>query len=266
MESTLSLGYADLLGEVGLFLGYGRGTVFGDPAWSTPQQNAIESCVRSGLRQFYFPTAVEGGSPYDWSFLKPVATLSLASGANTLPLPDDYGSFEGQIMISTSAGNQYWPVALVGIGQVYAAQSWQPTTTGRPEICCEEPVKGTTPTAGQRFQLRFWPKADTAYILQFQYYLLPEALSGASPYTYGGMAHAETILESCLAIAEQRLDDSSTVHSMKFAERLLASIGVDRRSKPQTLGYNRDCSDWRHQGWRNRDFGQNGITYKGVQY
>lgn len=264
MESTLSLAFADLEGEVGLFLGYGRGAAFDDPAWSTPQQNAIDSCVKSGLRQFYFPTAVEGGSPYDWSFLKPVATLSLAGAANVLPLPDDYGSFEGQITISTSGGNQYWPVALVGIGQVYAAQARQPTTTGRPEICCEEPIKGTTPQAGQRFQLRFWPTADTAYTLQFQYYLLPEALSGASPFTYGGMAHAETILESCLAIAEQRLDDSSTVHSMKFAERLLASIGVDRRSKPQTLGQNLDRSDWIHRGYRDRQF--NGITYKGVSY
>jgi hypothetical protein len=265
LESTLSLAYADLLGEVGLFLGYGRGAAFGDPPWSTPMQNAIESCVRSGLRQFYFPTAVEGGSPYDWSFLKPVATLSLAATKTTLPLPDDYGSFEGQITISTPAGNQYWPVNLVGIGQVYAAQARKPTTTGRPEICCEEPVKGTSPTQGQRFQLRFWPAADTAYTLQFQYYLLPEALSGSSPFTYGGMAHAETILESCLAIAEQRLDDSSTVHSMKFQERLLASIGVDRRSKPQTLGYNRDQSDCFNRG-RNRVYGQNGITYKGVQY
>ncbi len=266
MESTLSLKVSDLQAEVGSFLGWGRGAAFGDPTWSAQQQARIDSAVTSGLRQFYFPPPLEGAaSSYDWSFLKPVATLSLALGAKTVPLPDDFGGFEGQISIGSTAGQSYWPIDLVGVGMVYNQQSKLPTTTGRPTMCCQEPLKGTGPLSGQRAQLHFWPTADTAYAIVFQYYLLADALTIASPYAYGGAAHAETVLESCLAVAEERQDDARTVHSQKFMERLAASISWDKKSKPQKLGYNDDRSDWRSPD-RREWAGWPSISYRGVVY
>lgn len=267
-ESSLSLQYKDLAGEVGLFLGFGRGAAIGDPAWSGQQQAAIDSCVRSGLRQFYFPPPIEGTeSSYDWSFLKPVASMGLAQGAVLLALPDDFGGFEGRMTISSPEGQTWWPVELVGIGQVYQRAAQQPNTTGRPLMACLEPLRGTTGTAGQRFQLRFFPVSDQAYTLQFAYYVAADYLDTAFPYHMGGMMHAETVLESCLAIAEQRLDDAMMTHTAKFKERLLASINLDRRMKPQTLGYNRDNSDLLDRGvaGRSRFFGE-GITVQGTQY
>jgi len=59
-EPTLSLSYNDLLGEVGLFLGWGRGAANGEEAWDAHKTAVVESSVRSGLRQFYFPPPPPG--------------------------------------------------------------------------------------------------------------------------------------------------------------------------------------------------------------
>src|SRR5438552_16657040 len=100
-EPTLSLAIDDLRGEVGFFLGFGRGAPKGDATWTTQQLATIDSAVASGLRQFYFPPPVEGqASSYDWSFLKPIVTLAVASQTRTTPLPDDFGGLEGRINLS----------------------------------------------------------------------------------------------------------------------------------------------------------------------
>ncbi len=266
-ESTLSLALDDLAGEVGLFLGYGRGSPLGDPPWNTQQQAAITSCVKSGLRQFYFPPPIEGQeSAYDWSFLKPVASVTFAQGASTIALPDDFGGFEGQITLSSTASQVSWPVDLVHEGTVRQRYSELPNASGRPLIASLQPLKPTTLSSGQRFQLFLFPLADQAYTLQFEYYVLADYLTGLLPYALGGMAHIETILESCLSIAEQRLDDASSVHSMKFKERLLGSISLDRRNKAQKLGYNADRSDRMDQFNRRNHYWDQLTTVNGVQY
>lgn len=264
-ESSLALQYKDLKGEVGLFLGYGRGADFGDPAWSTAQTSAIDSIVRSGLRQFYWPPPLDQkGTSYDWSFLKPTVQLGLASGASVVTLPDDFGGFEGRVTLVSSSAS-YWPVDLVGEGLVRAKHAELPSQTGAPQMIALRPLKGTGATAGQRFELYVWPIADQAYTLAFQYYVAPDYLDTAFPYHWGGAVHSETVLESCLAIAEQRLDDASAVHSAKFQERLAASVAADRKFKSQSLGYNNDLSDGR-QFSRKDQLSQYHVTVNGVLY
>ena len=52
------------------------------------------------------------------------------------------------------------------------------------------------------------------------------------------------ILQSCLAIAEQRFDDNDGPQYKRFIERLAASIIHDRNvSTPDYFGYNGDNSD-----------------------
>ncbi len=103
--------------------------------------------------------------------------------------------------------------------------------------------------------------------MRFQYYLLPDYLTTNYPYALGGMAHAETVLESCLAVMEERLDDITRgqgPHGIAFMGRLAASISMDRKSKAQTLGRNRDGSDdvgLRPDGWNHY---QNAIGYRGL--
>lgn len=263
-ESTLALAYNEVAAEVGSYLGFGRGPNYSDPAWSTRQQNMIDSCVKSGLRQFYCPPPLDGVNTYEWSFLKPTATMTLASGVNTIALPDDFGGFEGVITVS-SPTLVNWPIHVFNEGQIREAYSLNPSITGRPIQAAIVPLRGTTGTTGQRFQLFFFPVPDTNYTVQFQYYLLADFINGTISYAYGGMAHAETILESCLAIAEQRIDGSNTVHSAQFMQRLAASIGKDRQYKAQTLGYNRDNSDG-NPWYRNWNHYADALLVNGQQY
>ena len=269
-ESTLAYKKSDLESEVGLFLGYGRGTEGGDTAWTTAQQAAIESIVKSGQRQVYTNPAVpELGVPaaHNWSFLKPTVSFALASAADTIALPADFGGMDGDDLTLLDSDRPVYRIPLVGEGEIRRQFAIDADATGQPRMAAVRPLKERSGVRGQRFELLLWPIADQAYTVELTYYLLPDALTGDAPYVYGGAAHAETFLESCLSIAEQRLDDAMTVHTEKFKERLAASIAHDRRHKPQHLGYNRDLSDQRRGGWqRQHGRGDLVVTWEGVEY
>ncbi len=263
-ESTLALKKSDLQVSLAVFLGWGRGDAF-DEEQTEYQISRLKEYVDSGCRQFYWPV-LPNGEVYEWSFMKPVATLTLAADASTVQLPDDFGGVEGQITVANADGEGFDRVQFVGIGQVYAKQSALPAATGRPCLACIEPLKGTTNTKGQREQLRVWPIADQTYTISFAYYLLPDCLSDNYPYAYGGAAHAETLLEACKAAAELGEDDQLGVHRQMFAQRLIASANMDRRLKPQLMSYNGDRSDYR-QSERRRWHGEDSqVTYDGVSY
>lgn len=262
-ESNLNLKKSDFEQNVGIFLGWGDGT---SPAWSTTQKNRLKDAVDSGYRQFIVPMADQNGSSHDWSFLRPTLTLDLPSGTQTLPLPDDYGSLDGTITVTQTANAMNWPVQVTGENRIREMYGRLPNASGRPLWAAEVPLKGTTQQKSSRFQLYLYPEPDDDFTLTFAYYLLPEALTDANPYCYGGMQHAETILESCLAIAEERINDvQGGLHAGKFRERLAASVAIDRRNKAQLVGYNGDRSDNRSLGywpWR-AGYLDSQITYYG---
>ena len=263
MNSTLVLKKLDFKVKTALYLGWGRGSDYSETAWTSRQDADLQEFVDSALRQFYFPF-LEGGETYDWGFLKPTATVTLKSGDSTVLLPDDCGGVMGKLTATVSGESSGVSLDFGPIGDVYQKHHDLPEATGWPEICCVEPVKGTTYVSGQRHQIKVWPIADQAYVLNFQYYLVPDALSDASPYAYGGPAHTETILEGCLAMAEQRRDDLKGLHTQNFQERLKASIAMDRKLKPRQLGYCGDSSDYgRTRFWLHRPVT---VTFNGVAY
>lgn len=267
MESTLAIAVTELQATVGDFLGWGRGASYGDAAWSSQQQFAIDSICKSGIRRVLRPKPVEGSpSTYDWTWSKPTATLVLANGSQTVPLPDDFGEIEGTLTLLNKQGMQWFPVKIINEGMIRQAFSLTPTRTGRPLNAAVQRLKATTGSQGQRAQLFVFPTADSDYTLQFQYYVLPDYINGAFPYPMGGAGMAELYIESCLALAEQRYDDAESVHRAEYERQLAAAIGADRRNKPQTLLYNGDRSDAMegrgYPSWHLQDR----ILYNGVQY
>lgn len=267
-ESTLSLALTDLEQTVGDFLGYGRGTAGGDSAWTARQQADITEAVKSGQRQVYFTVAVpELGIPagYDWSFLRPTATLTLESGAATLLLPDDFGGLTGEITLSAD-GSSWRQLRPYPVGTVYGRQQSLPDTTGCPTVCCVEPVKGTSALKSSRQQLRFWPTADQAYTLKVSYSVLPDALDGTRAYAYGGAQHAELLRAACRKAAEETFDDSRAVWAAIFREQLAAAVAQDRRQKPQRFGYNGDRHPWEDGTPSGGRAGFPGVTINGVLY
>lgn len=259
MASTLAAQLADLQADISFYLGYPRGAAYGEEEPNDAQSNAVARCVKGGLRKVYH-------CGYTWSFLKPVASLTLPADTSELLMPPDFGSPEGNITVYLSTGVQWWPVPIVGIGMVYSNQAQLPDTTGRPLMACVEPLKGTSVNESQRWQMRLFPISDQAYTLQFAYNINPDYLTGSNPYPYGGPEHAETFLEACLSVAELILDDKQGVHAAEFARLLTVSMSLDRRNKGQLLGPNADRSDGRTD-WRNRwQHYQDTILVDGVQY
>lgn len=261
MESSLSLARSSYQSAVAREIGFSPTST----DWTDAEAAVVNDCVDSGLRQFYFP-AMPDGRVYEWSFLKPTRTLTLAASANHLDLPDDFGNLSGPITVSQTNAVTATAMYPGAIADILTQRAIDSVSTGQPQLMAVVPLKGTDITESQRFRLEVWPTADVAYSLNVSFSLLPEALSGSRPYAYGGVAHVETILESCLSIAEQRVNNEMGVHTQKFQERLAASVSYDMRLKPAALGYNGDGSDrlpWQ-QPWDYRS--EATVTFNGTQW
>ena len=256
-EPSLSLTYFDYRAEVGSHLGYGRGNEGGntDPAWTDSQLKAVNMAVAAGQRQFYNPPILEGErSSHRWTFLKPVASLALANGAQTVKMPSDFGGFEGPITVTVSGGTVLNPIPLIGEGVIRQSYAESASATGMPQAAALQPLKGVGVNESSRWQLYVWPQSDDAYTLKFPYYLLPDAISGAKPYSYGGQAHVETVLASCLAAAEFYKDNAMGVCHARWMDRLAVSVSIDRDMQPQYMGYNGDRSGGQRYGRQFRDY------------
>jgi hypothetical protein len=272
----LTIAFRELQGEIGLQAGWGRGTYFGDPDWAadgSPQgsqrkQQAIDSATKKGMRRFYFSAMAPGeATAHDWSFLRPTASLALPAGGTEVQLPEDFAGLEGTSeILASSTETMPRPLQVVGVGKIRSAFADQPSETGPPRMVAVAPLKGTAFNAGQRFQLQIYPLADQAYTLEVEYYILPDYLSGALPFAYGGTAHSGTILEACLAAWERDMDGKIAEHEAHYQQLLAASISYDRNLKAQVIGFNLDGSDDRGRRRNRREYEGAFATFSGVLY
>lgn len=303
-ESTNSLTFLQLKQEVGYFAGFTRI----DTNWSAAQKSLIEFIVQQGIKRFYFPPpTIRNGKPHEWSFLKPVNSISVfgdidegtatvtgvhSAGTTTITasiasfyesmvgmtlviaaigsyeitgytsstvisvsgsatcsgkkfsltttsnfrLPDNFGGMEGDLTFNPDEG--WTPVKIVSEAQIRKRRQVD-GVTGRPQIAAIRPV--SAPATGQRFELMVWPEPDDVYVLSYKMTTLMNQLTDTQ-YPLGGMAHSETILESCLAAAELKLKDlAEGPHWVAFLRALEGSVALDGRANtPEYLGYNGD--------------------------
>lgn len=231
---SLGLTLHSLRAEVADFLGIGR-----DAAnWSADEIARLDSYIASGLRSFYYPPSVQGERPHQWSFFKPVYTLTLTVGTSAYDMPADFAYLAGPVTLSD--GTRQWSVRLAGETQVRGAALLASTV---PRYVAVVP-KVSTGAAEQGYQLLVSPPPDVAYVLTFRYAVMPQAFSTYRPVPLGGAVHAETIREACLAAAETDADDTVGAHAAKFEQRLTASIQQDKAvSTADYYGYNGDRSN-----------------------
>lgn len=268
MESTLADNYRILIGEVGDNLGYGKGADNGEEAWNDNTHGRLKAYVKSGLRRFYFPPPDASGESYNWSFLRPFASLTLTSGSETVDLPDDFGGVEGSVLVHGVTATTNLKASFDISGRAREMHAHYPSATGFPRVGEIEHTRGTTQYRSNRARLVVWPTPDAAYTLKFHYSIIPEMLTGNLPYAYGGTEHAETLLLSCLSVAEERAEDlrpQDRVHGPAFMVALRGSISRDRLRKGDTVGLMRDLSDGQEdrRGDRWRRFGYAPLTYNG---
>lgn len=242
-EPTLAEDRSGIRSKVGYHLGYQRDAT----AWNDDQADDVDACLQSGQRMVY-------NCGYDWAWLKPVAALTLAEGASSVRLPDDYAAADGPVVVSTADSS--WSISLLlGPWQpIYEGRARQADRTGPPLCLSHQPVKGTSLATGQRFEFQVFPAADQDYTLTFAYRVNADAFDAANPFPYGGAQHAELFLQACKAAAERDIDNippgtPAAVHQASFGQMLEQAKQLDRRTKPHTVGYNRDMSDRRRRGW-----------------
>ena len=335
-EPTLSLNWDGIRNEVYEFLFGGNDEGYTSET-DTDRTRLIERVCESGLRQFYGPPPMEGRT-HDWSFLMPVATLSLnasystgtiaaTSGVVTLSggtfpawaasgeinvngtnytvntrdsgtqvtlddtssasdvsalttyslhqddydLPDDFGNILGTLTYA-QADNALQPVELVGEGRLRELRQRDYNVTyisEDPFYAAIRPKARTSTTSGTRYELMFWPDVTASATLSYRYRVLPDKpVSGpgsAGDRVHGVTQHGETILYSCLAEAERRMDGERGVMYQTFMEYLATSITRDRQdNKAEVYGYNADWSDRRElYGPRRLTLFSGGVTYKG---
>jgi len=248
-ESTLSTTYTELMNAVRVFLGYASDDSVND--------NEVNLYVQSGLRQFYYPDAVEGVDPgFEWSFMKPTTTIDTVADTATVALPDDLGRVIGCFHFEPNLHVR--PIPIVSEAMILSRQQ-QSLIAGVPTIAAVR-HKDSTGDDGQRQEVVFWPTPGTAYTLTYRYEAYASKISATYPYPLGGMKHSELLLESCLSIAEQRANDEAGVHTEKFHRMLITATKRDLKNGATYYG-NMGKPDDSYQ-MESRSSGV--INYKGV--
>ncbi len=229
-DSTLSLTFTDMKGAVGEFLNYG----YDSTNWSTNQAAQIERLVQAGYRQFLYPPATEGIAPgYEWSFLKPVTTITTVDEDQDQDLPDDFGRL---IQGFVFAVDEQTPTIIADVGEAKIRELRQRfDESGCPRVAAVR-IKAGTGSAGQRREVMWYPEPDDAYVLSYRYEAYTGKLTAALPYPLGGMEHGQVILMSCLAAAEAIREDTRGVHWDNFVRNLIPSILRDKRQGTKFYG------------------------------
>ena len=166
-------------------------------------------------------------------------------------LPKDFGGIVGPT-ISFEATTGFAPIEITSESRINRLrQDNRVTQTFRPRLAAVRPisVSGALATPGQQWELMLWPIPDNVYTLHYRYLVAVESIVESPDVTTnrppGGMFHGETIMASCLAIAETMLEPAPSVRRREeaFMERLAASVSLDRQlTTPDTLGIAGDAT------------------------
>ncbi len=272
-NALLGITREDLRREVADYLGLGRD--YNSLAGGAQSQDVVDSAIRRGLRQFYYPPPIdENRRMHQWSFLRPVATLTTVIDQDTYSLPEDFAAMDGSL--TYLSGTQHLHMTEVRFTSEYEIRVQQAKTKSvtfdRPVLAAVQPV-GVAPSAasGQRWELLLWPTPKAVYQLQYRYMVQPQDISvGGDPFDandrflLGGAAHAETILQSCIAAAESMRSDRTDEYQ-RFIQRLAQSIAFDSAATtPERLGYVGDPSEYQPVSRRDRPISD--VTYNGTLY
>ena len=161
-------------------------------------------------------------------------------------LPDDFGRLIDPLTY-VEKENSWYSVEIVGEGRIreLRQRDYIGTNGTKPQVAAIRTLSGDAiMTTGTRKQIMFWPAVSDDFVMKMQYRVRPQDDLADADYPYGVTDHAETILYSCLAEAERRLDETQGVYYQRFIESLASSIDLDSRSSgAHTLGYNSDRSD-----------------------
>ncbi len=147
-------------------------------------------------------------------------------------LPDDFHRMIGQL---THASDSYRaPVTIVSEQELLNMRA-RGTFTNAPVYAATR-YKAGIHTDGQRQEIMFYPTPDTGYVLFANYEAYSGKLTASLKYPLGGMYLAELYIESCLAVAEQRVNEQVGLHTQQFHMLLADAVARDSRTGALIFG------------------------------
>jgi hypothetical protein len=178
-------------------------------------------------------------------------------------LPDDLGRIVGSLNYSENKYRE--SITVVSIAAILEMRALN-AFTSNPRYAAIR-YKASDGSGGQRQEILFFPQPDQAYVLLYEYEAYNGALSDSFPYPLGGMQLAELYIESCLAVAESRLNDEIGNHTSQYQALLIDAIARDRKRDPRSygqMGHVEDTYDRRRRygaAYENYPITINGVVY-----
>jgi hypothetical protein len=173
----------------------------------------------------WYPTEDDDDTTNAW-------TPTEIADTSKFDLPDDLGRIVGSIHFPVNEYRQ--SVTIIPIGALLEMRAIN-TYTSHPRYAAIR-YKTSDGSGGQRQEILFFPQPSQAYVMLYEYEAYNGALSDSYPYPLGGMQLAELYIESCLAVAESRLNDEIGIHTAQYQALLLDAIARDRKRDARSFG------------------------------
>lgn len=186
-----------------------------------------------------------------------------------MTLSDDFQAIDGPLTYQAITARP--KITIVDERMIRELRQSQLVSAGQPYYASIQPGAAPTgTTVGQRWTISFYPTPDAAYRLVYRYIVQVNKIdTTTNTIPIGGLLHGETILASCLSIAEgiRERDGSGRESGNKpqmehFLQRLAGSIAMDQRaSGVDYIGYNGDPGSSIAEAARRINFN---VTYMGA--
>lgn len=210
--------------------------------------NITQACAQFGSSGEYYDVTVRGSNVtfrVDNDLLNITTATAVTFYYYKVDLPDNFGGIDSQVTYNYNTS--YGPLKQVNSAYIRnLAQSQNLQHVSKPAMFAIEPYTfpSATDTTPQSYRMLVYPFTDAALNLHFIMRVAPDELEDDDAQPLGTPMHAETVLVSCLAIAEEFGDTPSSKYRELFMQRLSASVLMDRSGMyPSVLGYNGDASD-----------------------
>lgn len=180
-------------------------------------------------------------------------------------LPDDWGGIVSRMVYDSSTGRA--PLQWVAPEQILQLRN-EYTSTGYPTVAAVIAVSNDG-TDGQRWNLMLHPTPGGDYTFNYQYSVLPDALSASATYPYGGTQFREVLMAACEAVCEMEKLGHRAGMWANFVSALHSAILRDRESTGgKEIGKNtcpEEYGSMSQLDWLRKEESPT-VTYNGVDY
>ncbi len=195
--------------------------------------------VYRGYMKFLMPVTPKDEEIYIWSWLRQPWKITMEPNKWEYPLPLDFDRFYRRLQFDAEE------TSLINM-----------TQTSEREIMRSRnllefnsyPQKYALRTAkydrkvGSVKELIVYPTPTARTIINSTYVMTPEKPTGDDHFFIGGPMESETILQCCIAVAENEQDERIGVETKKAIDLIQALIRKDKGVAPDTVGVMRDAN------------------------